>query len=447
MTEGTLNFPCFSRVSGQSSRSGNNYQSYYHNEISRLTIGPGFALIRCGGFMNQDQPNITQKVSGSNHTGAFVALAAGLVLALGGDAYLINRSNNQNEQLAQVKQDAQVQISKLSDTTSSLLEQERQQLQALNDDVSGKYDTANSALRRARVDAQKASAQLSAKLEEQQKAVGEQIGQLQDATTTATTKLNEDVSGVKTDVGAVRTDLSSTRSDLDKTGAELKRAVGDMGVMSGLIATNGKDLQALPIEERKVKLEELLKKPFGVIRYSASFTEEIEWLLDRARKLGLEGLIGKRSGSKYEPGRRSGDWVKIKLRQEQEFVIGGYTEPEGGRKYFGALLVGFYDVKKLMFAGRVGVGFSDKHLRDLHTALEKIRVETCPFSSVPVPGRSRWDRGLTAAQMNRCHWVKPVTVAQIKFTEWTRDGRLRQPVFLGVREDNSASEVVREKAS
>jgi hypothetical protein len=245
MTEGTLNFPCFSRVSGQSSRSGNNYQSYYHNEISRLTIGPGFALIRCGGFMNQDQPNITQKVSGSNHTGAFVALAAGLVLALGGDAYLINRSNNQNEQLAQVKQDAQVQISKLSDTTSSLLEQERQQLQALNDDVSGKYDTANSALRRARVDAQKASAQLSAKLEEQQKAVGEQIGQLQDATTTATTKLNEDVSGVKTDVGAVRTDLSSTRSDLDKTGAELKRAVGDMGVMSGLIATNGKDLQAL----------------------------------------------------------------------------------------------------------------------------------------------------------------------------------------------------------
>jgi bifunctional non-homologous end joining protein LigD len=94
-------------------------------------------------------------------------------------------------------------------------------------------------------------------------------------------------------------------------------------------------------------------------------------------------------------------------------VIGGYTEPEGGRKYFGALLVGFYDVKMLMFAGRVGIGFSDKHLRDLHTALEKIRVETCPFSNVPVPGRRRWDQGLTAAEMNRCHWVKPVAVAQI----------------------------------
>ncbi len=172
-------------------------------------------------------------------------MAAGLVLALAGDAYLINRSNNLNDQVAQTKLDSQAQIAKLGDTTASLLEQERQQLQALNDDVSGKYDTASSALRKARLDAQKASAQLSAKLEEQQKAVGAEIGELKDATTSATSKLNDDVSGVKTDVGAVRTDLSSTREDLDKTGADLKRAMGDMGVMSGLIATNSKDLQAL----------------------------------------------------------------------------------------------------------------------------------------------------------------------------------------------------------
>jgi hypothetical protein len=199
--------------------------------------------------MNEDQPNITQKVSGSDHhvshAGPLVALTAGLVLALAGDGYLIHRSNDLNDQLMQVKQDAQSEIAKLSDTTTALLEQERQQLQTLNDDVSGKYDTANSALRRARLDAQKASAQLSAKLEEQQQAVGQEIGQLKDATSSATAKLNEDVTGVKTDVGTVRTDLSSTRSDLDKTGAELKRAVGDMGVMSGLIATNSKDLQAL----------------------------------------------------------------------------------------------------------------------------------------------------------------------------------------------------------
>jgi hypothetical protein len=195
--------------------------------------------------MTQDQPNITQKVSGSSHAGLFAGLAAGLVLALAGDAYLMVRSNDLKAQVTQVKDDEQAQIAKLSDSTTSLLEQERQRLQALSDDFGGKYDTASTSLRRARADAQRTSAQLAAKLAEQQKAVGDEIGQLKDATTTATSKLNDDVSGVKTDVGSVRTDLSATRSDLDKTGADLKRAVGDMGVMSGLIATNGKDLQAL----------------------------------------------------------------------------------------------------------------------------------------------------------------------------------------------------------
>jgi bifunctional non-homologous end joining protein LigD len=163
--------------------------------------------------------------------------------------------------------------------------------------------------------------------------------------------------------------------------------------------------------------------------------------------LGLEGLIGKRSGSRYEAGKRTGAWVKIKLHQEQEFVIGGYTEPEGARKYFGALLVGFYESKRLKFAGRVGTGFSEKLLRSLYLELNKIRVEECPFFNLPAAGRSRWDQRLTAAEMKRCHWVKPAMVCQIKFTEWTWDDRLRQPVLLGIREDKNANEVVREKAS
>lgn len=195
--------------------------------------------------MNQDQPNITQNVSGVHHAGPIVALTAGLVLALAGDGYLMVRSNDLNAQVVQARQEAQTQISKLSDTTTTLLDQERQQLQSLSDDVSGKYDTASSALRQARLDARKASAQLSAKIEEQQKVVGEELGQLKDATTSATAKLNDDVSGVKTDVGTVRTDLSSTRDDLQKTTTDLKRTIGDMGVMSGLIATNSKDLDAL----------------------------------------------------------------------------------------------------------------------------------------------------------------------------------------------------------
>jgi bifunctional non-homologous end joining protein LigD len=216
-----------------------------------------------------------------------------------------------------------------------------------------------------------------------------------------------------------------------------------------LICSNStaKNLKSLPIEERKAKLEDLLKKPPGVIRYSVSFTKDIPELLDRVGKLGLEGLIGKRGGSRYEAGKRTGAWIKVKLHQEQEFVIGGFTEPEGSRKYFGALLVGFYDGKKLRFAGRVGTGFSEKLLSTLYSELNKIRVEKCPFFNFPAVGRNRWDQGLTAAEMKRCHWVKPVVVCQIKFTEWTRDDRLRQPVFLGIREDKNANEVVREKAS
>jgi bifunctional non-homologous end joining protein LigD len=142
-----------------------------------------------------------------------------------------------------------------------------------------------------------------------------------------------------------------------------------------LLRLNGKDLQNLTLEERKAKLEGLLQKPTGVVRYSVSFTNRIEELLTRAQELGLEGLIGKRSGSRYEAGKRTGAWVKIKLYHEQEFVIGGYTEPEGSRKHFGALLAGFWEGKNFKFAGRVGTGFSDKLLRSLFDALQKIRVE------------------------------------------------------------------------
>jgi bifunctional non-homologous end joining protein LigD len=214
-----------------------------------------------------------------------------------------------------------------------------------------------------------------------------------------------------------------------------------------LLQLNGKDLKTLPIEERKAQLAELLINPTGALRYSISFTKDIDELLGKAKDLGLEGLIGKRSGSRYEVGKRSGAWVKIKLHLEQEFVIGGFTEPDGARKHFGALLVGFYEGKKLKFSGRVGTGFSEKLLKSLYSDLSKIQVETCPFFNVPTPGRSRWDKGLTPADLKRCHWVKPKLVCQVKFTEWTRDDRLRQPVFLALREDKGAIEVVREQAS
>jgi bifunctional non-homologous end joining protein LigD len=214
-----------------------------------------------------------------------------------------------------------------------------------------------------------------------------------------------------------------------------------------LLQLNGKDLKQLSLEKRKAMLEKLINKAPGVIRYSATLGDDAEPLLEQARKLGLEGLIGKKKDSIYEVGQRSGSWITLKLLKEQEFVIGGYTEPEGTRQYFGSLVVGFYRGKDLVFAGKVGTGFNTKLLRSLFSRFNKILRESCPFVNLPLPRGSKWGQGITASEMRLCHWVEPLMVCQVKFAEWTRDERLRQPVFLGLREDKDAKEAVREKVS
>jgi bifunctional non-homologous end joining protein LigD len=212
-----------------------------------------------------------------------------------------------------------------------------------------------------------------------------------------------------------------------------------------LLRLNGKSLLDLPVEQRKAALEKLLKEPPGVIRYSASIEDAGEDLLERARELGVEGLIGKRVGSRYELGKRSGAWIKLKLQQEQEFVIGGYTDPEGTRKYFGAILVGVYEGTELKFAGKVGTGFNENMLRTLSAKFKEIPNDRCPFADLPEKRSGPYGKPMTASEMKRCHWVEPKLVCQIKFAEWTRDHRLRQPVFLGLRQDKDPKEVVREK--
>jgi bifunctional non-homologous end joining protein LigD len=162
-------------------------------------------------------------------------------------------------------------------------------------------------------------------------------------------------------------------------------------------------------------------------------------------RLGLEGIIGKLRESKYEVGRRSGTWIKLKASNEQEFVIGGYTPPGGSRKHFGALLVGYYEGKKLMFAGKVGTGFNAKSLAALHKKFKEEERDDCPFADLPSKQGGAWVQGITPAMMRKCTWVNPKFVCQIKFAEWTRDAKLRQPVFLGLRDDKSARDVVRER--
>lgn len=214
-----------------------------------------------------------------------------------------------------------------------------------------------------------------------------------------------------------------------------------------LIQLDGESLIDLPLEERKSKLAELLGGQSGDIRFSSGMDSDLKKLLTQVRKLGLEGLIGKRRGSRYEPGTRSGTWIKLKLQQEQEFVIGGYTDPEGARQHIGALLVGVYEKKQLKFCGKVGTGFNAKLLTSLHRAFKKNASDKCPFANLPEKRAGRWGQGITPAEFRRCHWLEPSMVCQVKFSEWTRDDRLRQPVFLGLREDKDAAEVIREKAT
>src|SRR5437762_1949760 len=211
-----------------------------------------------------------------------------------------------------------------------------------------------------------------------------------------------------------------------------------------LLQLDGKSLLGLQLEARKKFLEELCAGAGDPIRYSGVIGGDAKRLLEEVERRGLEGLIGKQRNSVYEPDRRSGAWIKLKCVNEQDFVIGGYTPPQGARKHFGAILVGYYDNNKFVFAGKVGTGFTAKSLSILHKKFQQEERDHCPFVDLPSKQGGKWLQDITPSMMRKMHWVNPVFVAQIKFSEWTRDGKLRQPVFLGLREDKKAREVVRE---
>jgi bifunctional non-homologous end joining protein LigD len=199
-----------------------------------------------------------------------------------------------------------------------------------------------------------------------------------------------------------------------------------------LLHLAGHDTTALPLRSRKGLLRRALGFP-GNLRYLPHRNRDGEALFRDACKRGLEGVIAKRADSPYVHG-RSHDWLKLKCAHEQELVIGGFTAPKGSRTEFGALLVGFYEDGRLHYAGKVGTGFDRDTLADLGKRMRSLERDSPPFVDVhPIPAGTRW--------------VEPELVAQIGFTEWTRDGRLRHPRFLGLRDDKPAREVVREVAS
>jgi bifunctional non-homologous end joining protein LigD len=196
----------------------------------------------------------------------------------------------------------------------------------------------------------------------------------------------------------------------------------------------GEDLRDLPLRERKARLRRALQFG-GPVRFNPHRNgEHGEELYREACEKGLEGVIAKRADSAYLSGGRSRDWLKLKCHAEQELVIGGYTAPKGSRTEFGALLVGYYDGETLRYAGKVGTGFDHHTLRTLGERMRGLEQDESPFERFkPIPPGT--------------HWIRPELVAQIGFTEWTRDGRLRHPRFLGLRDDKPAREVVREVPS
>ncbi|HKA00018.1 MAG TPA: DNA ligase D, partial [Candidatus Solibacter sp.] len=199
-----------------------------------------------------------------------------------------------------------------------------------------------------------------------------------------------------------------------------------------LLYLDGYDLRHVPLATRRELLEQVLE-PGAVVRISEAFPGAGEALLDAARENGLEGIVAKRAQSLYES-RRSREWLKIKIVTEQEFVIGGFTTPQGDRDHFGALVIGVHNDGKLHWVGNVGTGFDQKLLNYLAARLKPLATSTCPFVERPKP-----DKGMT--------WVKPELVCQVKFSNWTQDDRLRAPVFLGLRNDVPAPDVAREASS
>jgi bifunctional non-homologous end joining protein LigD len=201
-----------------------------------------------------------------------------------------------------------------------------------------------------------------------------------------------------------------------------------------LLADGDELLVSEPQARRRARLERVVSRNGSTIRLSESSPNGSR-MLSRARTGGWEGVIAKRAASLYVPGARSRDWLKLKLQHREEFVVGGYTEPRRSRPYLGAILLGYFDTEgRLQYVGHTGGGFNRETLSEMWERLEPLEQPRCPFAEMPPTNE-------------RAHWVRPKVVVEVKFAEWTTDGRLRQPIFLGARDDKDARDVHLERES
>jgi bifunctional non-homologous end joining protein LigD len=215
-----------------------------------------------------------------------------------------------------------------------------------------------------------------------------------------------------------------------KNAGEINRLVATTRIafyVFDLMYLDGFDLMGCKLIDRKARLEGILKSSKN-IRYSDHIIGEGEKLFEEVAKVPLEGVIAKRLESTYVQ-RRSADWLKVKTIQQSEVVIGGYTQPRNSREYFGALVVGLYRDGKLHYVAHTGGGFNHQTLAQTYKLMQLLKTKDCPFVDKPKTNEP-------------VQWVKPRLVAQVKFSEWTADGRMRHPVFLGLRQDKKPEECV-----
>jgi DNA ligase D-like protein (predicted ligase) len=205
-----------------------------------------------------------------------------------------------------------------------------------------------------------------------------------------------------------------------------------------VLAYRGKSLLQEPLERRRQVLGDTIKGQVAPIALSENLDASSDELVRVAKEFRFEGIVAKRKDSVYEPGKRTGAWVKYKVNRGQEFVIGGYTPGSP----FDALIVGYYDGERLLYAAKVRNGFVPQVRREVASRFKGLEITTCPFANLPERKRTQW--ALTKEEMKNCVWLKPELVAQIEFIEWTPDWHLRHSKFAGLREDKEADGIVRD---
>ena len=209
-----------------------------------------------------------------------------------------------------------------------------------------------------------------------------------------------------------------------------------------VMVLRGENVMREPLQKRRGLLEKkVLPKLPEPVRYSAPLDADLPVLIQSVKVHGFEGLVAKRCNSVYEPGLRSGAWMKMRVNRGQEFVIGGYTR---GTKTFDALIFGYYEGDRLIYVARTRNGFTPVSRAQLFKKFKGLEIAECPFANLPEAKSGRWGHGLTKAKMAECVWLKPVLVGQFEFLEWTGEDHLRHSKFIGLRDDKNARDVHKE---